>query len=276
MHMSEQAAIDQSQLPNTVSSTVRDLYALGVREGDCLLVHSSLSSLGWVCGGPQAVVQALLEAVGSEGTIVMPAHSGDWSDPAEWAHPPVPQAWLETIYREMPAFDPLLTPTRGMGRIAELFRTLPGALRSGHPQVSFSAYGKHAASIVADHALTPQLGMPSPLGKLYGIGGTKVLLLGALYDSCTAFHLAEALIPGMPVKRMGAALYEEGARIWKWFEDFAYDSEDFDRIGARLDECGEGERSARGQVGQADCRLFGLKAGVDAAGEWLRANRSFG
>ncbi|WP_219835439.1 aminoglycoside N(3)-acetyltransferase [Paenibacillus sp. R14(2021)] len=267
--MSEHEVVAHTVAPNTVTSMLGDLRALGVQEGDKLLVHSSLSSLGWVCGGPQAVVQALQLAVGEAGTLIMPAQSGDWSDPAEWAHPPVPAAWLDTIYREMPAFDPLLSPTRGMGRIAELFRTFPGTIRSRHPQVSFCANGPHAEEIVSDHPLTPQFGLASPLGKLQALDA-KVLLLGAGYDSCTSFHLAEALIEAMPTKRMGAAMTEDGGRIWKWFHDFAYDSEDFDRIGEQLDEDG----SARsGRIGNADCRLFDLAEGVRTAEQWLRRHR---
>ncbi|MBM7568626.1 aminoglycoside N(3)-acetyltransferase [Paenibacillus sacheonensis] len=272
--MREHEIVANTRMPVTVSSLLRDLSALGVREGDCVLVHSSLSSLGWVCGGPQAVVQALLGAVGEAGTIVMPAQSGDWSDPAEWSNPPVPKEWIDIIYREMPAFDPLVTPTRGMGRIAETFRTYPGTLRSGHPQVSFCANGSLAENLAADHPLTPQFGMASPLGKLYELPNAKVLLLGAGYDACTSFHLAEALLEDMPSKKMGTAVMDAGARTWKWFEDFAYDSADFSLIGAELDE--RGELPVRDKVGMADSRLFNLRAGVDAAREWLKTNRNNG
>lgn len=269
--MSEQQVVADTSMPVTVAGLIRDMRALGVREGDCLLVHASLSSLGWVCGGPQAVIEALLQAVGATGTIVMPAQSGDWSDPAEWADPPVPQSWFEVIYREMPAFDPLVTPTRGMGRIAESFRGYPGTIRSSHPQVSFCANGTHAAAIVANHVLTPQFGKDTPLGKLYALAGSKVLLLGSGFDSCTAWHLAETMLPGMPRKRMGTALSENGERIWKRFEDYAYDAEDFEQIGRQLVE--RGELPPVGKVGNAACRLFGLRESVDAAKSWLGENR---
>ena len=269
--MSEKEIIDRTAWPNTVSSMTEQLGQLGVRQGDTLLVHASLSSIGWVCEGPQAVIQALLRAVGTEGTIVMPAQSGDWNDPAGWRNPGVPADWLETIYREMPAFDPALTPTTGMGRIAELFRTWPGTLRSGHPHVSFAASGKHAAAIVAGHPLTPQFGDDSPLGRLCGLEA-KVLLLGAGYDSCTCMHLAETRIPGMPKKRMGAAMLAAGEREWRWFVDFAYDAEDFDRIGLFFERSGH---VASGRIGEAECRLFGAKEAVDAAEAWLLEKHRF-
>ncbi|WP_127494856.1 aminoglycoside N(3)-acetyltransferase [Paenibacillus glycanilyticus] len=267
--MSEHDIIKQTRLPVTVSGMVRNLRKLGIREGDHLLVHSSMSSLGWVCGGPQAVVQALLQAVGAEGTLVMPAQCGDWSDPAEWGNPPVPQEWLEMIYNEMPAFDPAVTPTRGMGRIAELFRTYPGTLRSEHPQVSFCANGKYAEYIVSGHPLTPQFGEASPLGKLYA-AGAKVLLLGAGFDSCTSLHLAETRIDRMPTKKMGTTMLVNGERSWQWFTDYAYDSGDFDEFGAQFHS-----EVQHGKVGQADCKLFEMTTAVDAAVQWLPKHRHF-
>ena len=67
--------------PVTIASLTRDLRSLGVKPGAVLLVHSSLSSLGWVSGASAAVVLALEEAVGPRGTIVMPSQT-DLSDPA--------------------------------------------------------------------------------------------------------------------------------------------------------------------------------------------------
>ncbi|HOV64393.1 MAG TPA: AAC(3) family N-acetyltransferase, partial [Spirochaetia bacterium] len=83
--------------PVTRFSLERDLITLGVERGMTLLVHSSLSSLGWVCGGPVAVIYALEEVVRPYGNIVMPTHSGDLSDPSGWRHPPVPESWWHII-----------------------------------------------------------------------------------------------------------------------------------------------------------------------------------
>ncbi|GHA15083.1 hypothetical protein GCM10010389_62130 [Streptomyces echinoruber] len=120
----------------TRDSLAAELGALGVESGETLLVHSSLSSLGWVCGGAVAVVQGLLDALGPGGTLVVPTQTGDLSDPALWNNPPVPEEWWPAIRAAMPAYDPRITPSHGVGVIPETVRTWPGALRSAHPPPS--------------------------------------------------------------------------------------------------------------------------------------------
>src|SRR5204863_3198866 len=143
--MSEESVIQAAPAsPVTVLSLLSDFAALGVTPGMTLLLHSSLSALGWVCGGPVAVILALEELLGPHGTLVMPTHSGGLSDPANWQHPPAPESWWQIIRDTMPAYDPDLTPTRQMGAIPETFRKQPGVRRSMHPQDSFAARGRHA------------------------------------------------------------------------------------------------------------------------------------
>jgi len=188
--MSEADAVARVHLPATVESLAAELAELGVRAGDVLLVHSSLSALGWVAGGAVAVIEALEHALGGEGTLVMPAFSTDLSDPSRWQHPPVPRGWWPVIRDHLPAFDPRRTPTRAMGAIAELFRTLPGVLRSAHPTASFAAAGPRAAELIREHPLEDPLGEDSPLGRLHELGA-RVLLLGVGHDRNTSLHLAE-------------------------------------------------------------------------------------
>jgi aminoglycoside 3-N-acetyltransferase len=269
--MSEKNIIDKTKMPITKKSMLEDLKNLGIEKGDILLVHSSLSSLGWICGGAQTVIMSLIDAVGEEGTIVMPTHSGDWSDPVEWGNPSVPEKWHQIIYDNMPAYDPDLTPTRGIGKIPELFRTLPKTIRSSHPQGSFCASGKFKEKIIENHSLTPQFGMKSPLGALYNLDEAKVLLLGVGYDSCTSFHLGETLIGDKaPKKRSGTAMMEENKRCWKWFDDYEYNSDDFSKLGEAFEEK---YKVKKGKVGNAHCSLFVIKDGVDFSKEWLLENR---
>ena len=267
--MTEEQAIASAPEPRTRLSLAADLSRLGVTPGMTLLVHSSLSSLGWVCGGPVAVIQALFQALGEDGTLVMPAHSGDLSDPGNWQNPPVPEAWWPIIRETMPAFDPAITPTRAMGRIAELFRTWPGAIRSNHPNDSFAALGRHAAYLTADHSLEDGLGEGSPLRRLYDLGGS-VLLLGVGYDSCTSFHLAEVRSARYQHIQQGAPILEGGRRVWKAHRHVDYQVDGFVECGAELDAAGS---VRKGLVGSAPSRLFPVRPAVDFAARWLAEHR---
>ena len=255
----------------TRESLGTQLRALGVTPGGVVLVHSSYKSLGYVVGGPQAVVEALLDAAGPAGTIVVPTHTPDNSDPATWSNPPVPQAWWGPIRREGPGFDVDRTPAnRYMGRLAELVRTWPGALRSNHPQVSFAALGRRAAEIVRDHSLSDGLGEPSPLGAVYRLDG-QILLLGCGHDANTSLHLAETRRPDPPQLAAAASVRgPDGVARWTTWTEVDVDAGDFDRIGADFEKAGG---ATIGPVGAATARLMSQRAAVDFATEWIPANR---
>jgi len=256
---------------HTRASLAADLARLGVVPGGTLLVHSSMKALGYVPGGTVAVAQALLDAVGPGGTLVVPTQTGDNSDPAGWSRPPVPEAWWPVIRAETPAFDPAVTPGRHMGALAEQLRTWPGARRSNHPTTLFAAVGARAAEVVAVHDLDSQCGERSPLATLERLGA-RVLLLGAGFGSCTAFHLAEYRVPGAAARttHAGAVRTPDGGRRWATWEDLDVDDEDFERIGEAMVRTGV---VSSGAVGDATAHLFELGAGVAFATRWMSADR---
>ncbi|HSU36968.1 MAG TPA: AAC(3) family N-acetyltransferase, partial [Propionibacteriaceae bacterium] len=100
---------DQSA-PHTVASLSADLRALGLAEGDVVALHASTRRVGFVVGGPQAIVQALLDVLGPPGTLVVPTHTPENTDPAGWQNPPVPESWWPAIREQAPGFDPAITP----------------------------------------------------------------------------------------------------------------------------------------------------------------------
>jgi aminoglycoside 3-N-acetyltransferase len=259
--------------PVTVRSLSADLRALGVRPGMVLLVHCSLRSLGWVCGGAAAVILALERAVRSYGTLVMPAHSGDLSEPEAWRNPPVPRGWMREIRASMPPFDPDLTPSRGMSVVAELFRTLPDVVRSRHPQVSFAAWGAEAIMVATDHSLEYGLGESSPLARIYELDGW-VLLLGVDHSVNTSLHLAEyrASYPGKAEVTCGAPMLVGGHRRWRRFNDIDISSADFLRLGRDFTRRHSAVVRA-GRVGLARAQLFPQRACVDFAVRWMERHR---
>ncbi len=231
-NLSEKDIIECTQAaPATVASLVEDLSALGGVPGITLLVHSSLSQLGWVCGGPVAVILALEMILSAEGTLVMPTHSGELSDPSQWQDPPVPRSWWDLIRQSMPAYTPDLTPSRSMGAIPECFRKQQGVLRSGHPQVSFAAWGKHASRVVENHSLDFSLSENSPVAKVYEMDGW-ILQLGVDYYTNTSLHLAEyrAAFAGKKHQLNGAPVLVNGQRVWVSLQDIEFDTSDFQVI----------------------------------------------
>jgi aminoglycoside 3-N-acetyltransferase len=256
--------------PYTIASLSSDLRALGVSSGDTVLVHSSASSLGFVAGGPQAVVQALLDVLGPDGTIVVPTHTPDNCDPAGWSNPPVPQSWWPTIREQAPGFDVARTPSRWMGLIAETVRTWPGALRSDHPQMSFAALGAQAAEVTGVHQCDDALGERSPLGAIYRLDG-KVLLLGCGHDSNTSLHLAEWRQHSPPRGVTGASVRRpDGTSEWISWIDVIANSDDFEQIGAAFESA---VGLSADQVGGAAARLAPQRALVDCATAWMAAHR---
>lgn len=253
--------------PHVVTKTllVQEFTRMGLYKGMTLIVHSSLRSLGWVNGGPVTVVQALMEVITEEGTLVMPTHSGDYSDPSHWQCPAVPEEWWNTIRETMPPFDPLYSPTRGMGKIPDVFRTFPNVIRSYHPAVSFAAWGKDARFITDGHSLDFGLGEQSPLARLYDLD-SSVLLLGVDYNSNTSFHLAENRLPIRAVKSESAPILVAGERVWTTYSDIEYQTELFINMGNAFERSYPVTLEA---VAASPCKLFKQRDCVDFGVDWL-------
>ena len=163
---------DEVSIPDVVAQ----LHALGVREGDVLLVHTSFRAVRPVEGGPGGLIEALTRALGSSGTLVMPSWTGDDEQP----------------------FDPAATPAAtDLGVVADTFWRLPGVLRGHHP-FAFAARGPEASDIIADLLVLPPHQAKSPVGRVLDCDG-RILLLGVHHDANTTLHLAE-LLAGVPYR----------------------------------------------------------------------------
>ena len=265
--MTESDVIQKTPAPRTIESLSQDLRQLGLAAGTTVIVHTSMSALGWVCGGPVAVIRALMDVVTEEGTIAMAAQT-PLCDPARWENPPVPPEWIEVIRNTMPAFDAAITPTSGIGVVVEAFRSWPGVLRSAHPKHSIAAWGKNARLVTAGHAMDAGLGDNSPLGRIYDLDG-QVLMLGTGYDTCTSLHLAEYQVPGGTWFNEGSPIMKDGRRIWQTYEDLDLKCDLFPEIGAEFERR---HQIRKGRVGSAESRLFRQREAVDFAVEWLIAN----
>lgn len=158
----------------TPASLAGGLRALGVQKGMALEVHCSLGSLGYVVGGPQAVIQALLDAVGSEGSIVMPSFRLSRADPLTADDRRMGLTMKARIVSEDE------TPS-AMGLVADTFRKREDVI-TGSGIFRFSAWGRERER----HA--------EGLEHLIHSGGFA-LLLGVDIYSLSAMHFVEDALP---------------------------------------------------------------------------------
>ncbi len=270
---------DQPRLPHTSTTIEEDLRAVGLSVGDTVLVHTSQKQIGYTVGGPQAIIQALMNVVAGSGTIVMPAFSSEagYADPLDWKFPPPPRDRAEIIRTNLPPFDPATTPSVGVGVIAELFRTYPEVRRNNHPIVSYAAWGKDADYVVNGHTLEMMDGENSPLARIYDLFG-KVLLLGVDYSSCTSIHLATHRQNNPPMTTVSVPTWDESGRIhWNRYPDVLNPAMlersvilqkkiRFNDIGSAFEATGA---VTMGKVGDAESRLIPQPALVDFATEYF-------
>jgi aminoglycoside 3-N-acetyltransferase len=241
------------------------------------MVHAALSRVGPMLNGPDAVIGALLDAVGGDGTVL--AYT-DWDARYDELLGPdgrVPEQWRPHI----PPFDARSSrAARGNGALPEFLRTWPGARRSGSPGASVAALGARADELTADHPLDYGYGEGSPFARLVAAHG-KVLLLGAPLDTITLLHHAEHLAP-VPDKRV--IRYEvpfraaDGTVRWRMVEEFdtaepVVAGLDDDYFATVLTAFLAGGHGAQGEVGAAPSVLVDAPAVTAFAVQWLQEQR---
>ncbi|MGK5047765.1 AAC(3) family N-acetyltransferase [Janthinobacterium sp. GB4P2] len=172
----------------TRAALAAGLARLGIVQGETLFIHSSLKSLGYVEGGALAVIRALQDAVGPQGTLLLPTYY-------------LPGGTVRATCA-MPdyVFDPRRHGTH-MGRLPEAFLASAGVRRSIHPTHSVSAWGRHAADLTEAHHRAPSIfGMDSPWQRFIGCDHAKVLGLGISMGPVTFYHaLEDAMGDAFPV-----------------------------------------------------------------------------
>jgi len=205
--------------PVTRSAIARNLRALGVQPGGIVMVHTSMSAIGWVIGGAESVIRALFDVIGPEGTLL--AYIG-WEDEPPQPLEDLPPTALAAVRAEHPAYDPLVAHARNdHGRVPEALRVWPGAVHSGHPESGIVAIGRRAGEIAHPHPTDNSYGLNTPYARLVSMRG-QVLLIGAPLDTTTLIHHAESIadVPGKARVRYEYPIHDEsGNRIWQEFND---------------------------------------------------------
>lgn len=219
------------------------LRALGVRRGGILLVHTSFRATRPVEGGPLGLIEALRDALGPAGTLVMPSWTGQDDEP----------------------FDPMTTAAASdLGVVADTFWRLPGVQRSEH-NFAFASVGPKASQIVSDPLPLPPHIPESPVGRVYDLDG-QVLLIGVNHDADTTLHLAELLV-GVPYRVPKSCMVLQDGRTVR----IEYGENDHCCLRFALADEWLRARSlqAEGRVGHAHARLARARDIVTVAVEHL-------
>ena len=258
-----------------------DLAALGVRAGSLVMVHASLRGIGlgraaFGPGGAETLLDALDDAVGPDGTLMMVLGT-DY--PMDWVyeHPPEERA---ALLAGSPAFDHRNAPAYPeVGWLAEVFRRRTGTIVSGNPSGRFGARGARAAELMADQPWHDYYGPGSPLDKLCAWGG-KVLRLGANPDTVTALHHAEYLADLPDKKRVRwdyVVAGPDGAPEHRWIDclDDSNGIADWpgeDYFALILKAYLPLGRHRAGRVGQAGSELIDAADYVEFGARWMEEN----
>ncbi|MCI6272142.1 MAG: AAC(3) family N-acetyltransferase [Erysipelotrichaceae bacterium] len=260
-------------IDKTISKTeiIESLYQVGVREGMVLEVHSSLFSLGYVIGGAQTVVDALLEILGEDGTLVMPLNMNENSEVSRWENPLIEYDQIKKVRDNIPSFDKNSSDTYDGGSIVENFRRRENVVISSHPSKSFVAKGKHAYHLCNHQSLHFPLSSESPMARLYELRA-YCLLIGVGVEKCTSIHLAEYACDCRPIIVNGAAVNRNGVRVWKKYLDLKLENQDFKFPFQALDKL---SRIEKGNIGLCPIALFSVNDAVDEATRYFEGFNSY-
>lgn len=154
---------------------ISEFKRIGITEGMELEVHSSLSSFGYVEGGAETVIEALIECVGESGSIFMPALR--LSPPIELTEDDRNMGITVKI-----KVLPENAQSTDMGIIADTFRQRKDVI-TGEGVIRTSGWGVHASEAAKgglDHVIH---------------NGGKALLLGVDIYKLTAMHYVEDILP---------------------------------------------------------------------------------
>ncbi|HIC89318.1 MAG TPA: AAC(3) family N-acetyltransferase [Anaerolineae bacterium] len=242
--------------PVSCESLIIGLRLLGLRAGDRVIAHASLSSFGIVEGGARTVIEAILTVLGPSGTLMMPY-------------------FFSPFYEGL--FDPGNPPPTTCGAVPRLLRTWPGAVLSLHPSHPVIAIGADAERLTEGHYRVSSVGKDSPVDRTAKMGG-KVLLLGVNQWVNTTIHTGEAYagVPywGRPRPdrfRGRWMIMPDGQKTWVPLRETPGDSAGFHKIEPFLIERG---LITFGLIGRARCRLMPGQRLIDAVVEFLRRDPS--
>ena len=219
----------------TKEELMKELRLIGLSRGMVLLVEADSERLPYMVGGEQALIEALMETVGYEGTLIVPAFTPELLDPASISDCPFPYSSWEDIRRNALPYQPKLSiPVYGDPFVRQFLRN-EGVVRSNHPLYSFAAWGKYAKVICRRHPLHFALNEESPLGRVCDLNG-YVVLLGTSFEQAIIHALAKYRSRFLPVCVRRLPLEKNTSLFWKDVLDYRMDTLGLDQVQETMEE----------------------------------------
>lgn len=225
----------------------QQLFDLGLKPGDTVLVHASMKALK-TARTPEEIIEDIQQVLGEKGTLLFPALT------------------YENVNREHPVFDSeAVEPCVGL--LPRTFWKMPGVERSVHPTHSVCARGRLAHTLTVGHAMDDTAVGPHSPFMLLPVYGGKLLFIGDVLHACTMMHGVEDIVEPPYIRRVKARYtVNEQEREYIVNDDYGWGSE-FQRFGNLLEE----PDIRRGTLGEGPATLIDARALLAAALMRMRA-----
>ncbi len=229
---------------------------LGLRDGDSVVMHAALESMGVVEGGAAMVLHRLLRVLGKSGTLLMPTFTSITRHSTTHDNHTKPGCWCEGREDRHLPFIPELQPDKIIGEIAKRLCSWPASLRSRHPAYSYVAVGKHGDELVREFSLDDPL---LPL-KRFLRHDPWVVTIGVGLDSVTAIYLAEETRLKPKFTRERALTFSSKGPAWVDITALGC-SDGFKKLEAQL----SGKVSRETKIGLASTQIYPMKRLLEQA-----------
>jgi aminoglycoside 3-N-acetyltransferase len=248
----------------TLDECVTRFSEAGIASGDTVVVHASLKAIGWISGGANTVLDALVKVVGPQGTLVVPAQYTANLDPA-FLEGPVDPRVASVLRQSHPPFRGKATHLPTMGALTNVVMLDERSKVSDHPTMAVAALGKHAKWITSEHPLSPAFGPSSPYAKAIQLNA-KALLIGVDTCSLSALHTVQAQLNILPWCIHSMTIGSVEAPVRSHVLDYAYTTIGFNAI----TESYALQHPIRStQLGHAPLVSFDLSSFIPFAKSWM-------
>lgn len=250
---------------------IEQFKKLGIKQGDLIEVNSIVDPFGYVVGGSQTIIDALIETVGYNGTILMQLKIAENSEPSTWTKPKVHPLYVQDIRNKLPAFDCYASNGKSDSLVDNL-RRRKNVVISKHPSFPYVALGKYSKMLCNYHSLNFANSMESPAARFYELKG-KILLLGSDYSSSNVVHLAEYYGDYAPLQVNCAMVDDDGIDTYKKYLDICSDNTLQFKIGKILENKGYIKKHT---IGNSECCLYDCQVAIDTTIKYIKENSIVG